>query len=95
MKETVGILEKIKRELRAFSVEIRYGDAFDNDGEHTFLSIAIYTEMLDNPIEIDINLDKVLTGDINIDTMLEELKFELDCSLNTVNFYSHYSERVH
>ncbi|HHB9680470.1 TPA: hypothetical protein ACOAY7_002853 [Vibrio cholerae] len=95
MKETVGILEKIKRELRAFSVEIRYGDAFDNDGEHTFLSIAIYTEMLDSPIEIDINLDKVLTGDINIDTMLEELKFELDCSLNTVNFYSHYSERVH
>ncbi|MFT1654834.1 hypothetical protein ACOKQT_17930 [Vibrio cholerae] len=95
MKETLQILEKIKRELRAFSVEIRYGDAFDNEGEHTFLSIAIYTEMLDNPIEIDINLDKVLTGDINIDTMLEELKFELDCSLNTVNFYSHYSERVH
>ena len=52
MKETVEILEKVKREFRAFSVEIRYGDAFDNEGEHTFLSIAVYTEMLDNPIEI-------------------------------------------
>lgn len=95
MKETVEILEKIKRELRAFSVEIRYGDAVDNEGEHTFLSIAIYTELLDNPIEIDINLDKVLTGDINIDTMLEELKFELDCNMIAGDFYSHYSERVH
>lgn len=98
MKQTLNLLQKIKSEMSAFDVEIRHGDAIDQEAPDTtfeYLTIVIYMESLEHPIEIDLNVEKVLTDDISLDKMIQELKFEVSCLEGSGDFYPHGSGRVH
>ena len=98
MKQTLKLLQKIKSEMGAFDVEIRHGDAVDQESPDTtfeYLTIIIYMEWLEHPVEIDLNVEKVLTDDVSVDKMIQELRFEVSCLEGSGDFYYHGSGRVH
>lgn len=98
MKETLQLLQKIKSEMGAFDVEIRHGDALDQDSPDTtfeYLTIVVYMDWLEHPVEIDLNVEKVLTDGVSLDKMLEELKFEVSCLEGSGDFYHHGSGMIH
>lgn len=103
-----NIMSYIKDEMECFDVEIRLGDSIseesvskDTSAETSttseYMCIVIYSDVLPEPISIDINTDEQYLKDMDLEKMVEHLKFELSTLYKQTNdvYYPLGNETVH
>ena len=92
-----NIMSYIKDEMECFDVEIRLGDSVSESQEGEYMCIVIYSDVLPEPISIDINTDEQYLKDMDLEKMVEHLKFELSTLYKQTNavYYPLGNETVH
>lgn len=95
MKEVYSLLKLIKSAFKCFEVQLILGDTEDEDGEFESCSLVLFSTLVNDPIEISINIDKI--DELDINSILQHLRFELSSleENNQYDFYFNTSNMIH
>lgn len=82
MTNIYEILKLLKEEFKCFEVDLCLAQVYEQEGDEVgkeVFHVVLFSELCENPIEINLSTDEGLLSHLNIREVCNELKFELSC----------------